>query len=412
VTPGRRNKYKGKEFLIPPPPPSSSDLRSNLADSDLDDGGRTPTNVPIPGLIRVPTLLGMNSTGAKGKRIGKREREKLKFDTPKSRNNKSSGDLDSFDDPIDISVDYDPNTDNDRKAEAIEDSGEGPGENDSISNMSLLQPPRRLRPQSQSKAGESSLGLVTKDNPTTTMGLQDSINFYADGISNRETIDDTAYVYRPKQTHHEIEKEKKRRTRPKPITHSRSYPTLAVDAEVADSSQLASKEPTTTEEDKMNKSDGSMEKDQVSELVGLQSQDELGSPKSKQLRLLALAQILQQLFPEQREDLARVMKRIEKHQGVPRSPQKAVVSPDTAGSSDRAFGKPMPIPVPAKGKKAKKTHARAASEGAVTTGSESLEAPHVQRPMTDVEEREEEDIDPRGRPPKRKDPLIHVFIDQ
>jgi hypothetical protein len=32
--------------------------------------------------------------------------------------------------------------------------------------------------------------------------------------------------------------------------------------------------------------------------------------------------------------------------------------------------------------------------------------------MTDVEEREEEDIDPRGRPPKRKDPLIHVFIDQ
>jgi hypothetical protein len=415
MTPGRRkDKHKGKEFLIPPPPPSSSNPRSNIADSDLDDGGRTPTNVPVPGVIRLSTLLGNNSTGAKVKRIGRREREKLKFDISKARNHRSTN---SFDDPIDIAVGYDPNTDTNDGADDIEESGEGHGENDSISNMSLLQPPRRLRSQNKTKASEISLSLITKDIPTTTLGqnpAQSSINFHAD-INNRVPIDNTGdddvfTLKRDDLAIGEKEKEKKKRTRPKPtkpIAHSRSYPTLNVAAELADTSPLESKESVT--DDRTNKSDESLNRNKAPGSLGLQNQNEPASSKSKQSRLLSLGQSLQQLFPEQREELVRVLKRVEKHQVAP-STQIPILCPDTAGSSEQGLRKSNPIPVPAKGKKANKGHARTASEGAITTGSDSLEVPHVPRPMTDVEE--EEDIDPRGRPPRKKDPLIHVFIDQ
>jgi len=401
MTPGRRkDKYKGKEFLIPPPPPSSRDPRSNFADSDIDDGGRTPTNIPVPGIIRVSTLLGTNLTGVKGKRVGRRERdkEKLKFDMAKARNHKRNGDPDSFDDPIDIGVEYDPNADNNDGAEATEN-----GENDSISNMSLLQPPRRLR---KSKPAEASLSLITKDITTSTGQIpsQYSINSNADEIKTRNLIVNTGDedVFTSKHegvAGGEKEKEKKKKSKStKPIIHSRSYPTLSVAAEFADTGSLESKEPTT--DDKI-KSD---ESSQIPGSFGLQIQGEIASPKSKQSRLLALAQNLHQLFPEQREEVARVIKRVETH-------QKAILSPDTAGNNERSLGKSVPIPIPAKGNKTKKGHARTASEGAITTGSDSLEAPHVPRPMTDVEE-EGEDIDPRGRPPKKKDPLIHVFVDQ
>lgn len=392
MTPGRRkDKYKGKEFLIPPPLPSASDPRSNIADSDLEDGGRTPTNVHVPGIIRVSTLSGITPTGVKGKRIGRKEREKLKFDMARVRNHKRSGDPDSFDDPIDIEVEYGPNADDDNGAAA--EVTEENGENDSISNMSLLQPPRRLRSQGKSKAGETSLGLITKDTPN--MG-----QFRTDGIKTGG--DDVFGLKQEDVASGEKEKEKKR-TKPKsakPIIHSRSYPKLDVAAEPADAGQLGSKECTT--DDRMNKSDGSVDR---SKDLGLQNQGELATCNSKQSRLLGLGQSLQQLFPEQREELARIIKKVENHQDSP-STQKNPLKPDTAGSSER---KSIPIPVPAKGKKAKKSHVRAASEGAITTGSDSVDVPHVLRPMTDVEE---EDIDPRGRPPKKKDPLIHVFVDQ
>jgi hypothetical protein len=361
MTPGRRkDKHKGKEFLIPPPPPSSSNPRSNIADSDLDDGGRTPTNVPVPGVIRLSTLLGNNSTGAKVKRIGRREREKLKFDISKARSHRSTGNPNSFDDPIDIGVGYDPNTDTNDGTEDVEESGEGHGENDSISNMSLLQPPRRLRSQNKTKAGEISLSLITKDIPTTTLGqnsVQSSINLHAD--VNKVPIDNTGDedVFTLKQedlASGEKEKEKKKRTRPKPtkpIAHSRSYPTLNVAAELADTNQLESKESAT--DDRTNKSDESLDRNKAPGSSGLQNQDELASSKSKQSRLLALGQSLQQLFPEQREELARVIKRVEKHQVAPTT-QKAILCPDTAGSSEQGLGKSNPIPVPAKGKKSEK----------------------------------------------------------
>jgi hypothetical protein len=105
---------------------------------------------------------------------------------------------------------------------------------------------------------------------------------------------------------------KRRRTRPKPtkpIIHSRSYPTLNVAAEPADTSQLESKESVT--DDRTNKSDESLNRNQAPGSLGLQNQGEPASSKSKQSRLLALAQSLQQLFPEQREELARVIKRVE-----------------------------------------------------------------------------------------------------
>ena len=392
MTPGRRkDKHKGKEFLIPPPPPSSRDPRSHVADSDVEDGGRTPTNAPVPGILRMSTI-GTNLIGVKGKRIGRREREKekLKFDMEKTRNHKRNGNPHSFDDPIDIDVEYGPND----GAEATEN-----GEDDSISNMSLLQPPRRLR---KNKPAETSLSLITKDIPIGQIPSQSSINSCADEITTRDLIVNTGEEDVFMLKHEGVasggkEKEKKKKPKStKPIIHSRSYPTLSIAAEPADTGELKSKEPTT--DDKMNKPD---ENNQVPESPGL---GEIASSNSKQSRLLALAQNLQQLFPEQREELARVIKRIENH-------QKSILGPDTAGNSERSTGKSIPIPIPAKGKKVKMGHSRTASEGAITTGSDSFEVPHVPRPMTDVEE-EGEDIDPRGRPPKKKDPLIHVFVDQ
>ena len=35
----------------------------------------------------------------------------------------------------------------------------------------------------------------------------------------------------------------------------------------------------------------------------------------------------------------------------------------------------------------------------------------TQHPITDVDE-EDEEVDPRGRPFKNRDPLVHVFVDQ
>lgn len=400
VTPGRRkDRRKGKEFLILPPPPPSGDPRLNAADSDLDDGERTPTNVPVPGIIRVSNLLGMNPTGVKSKRIGRREREKFQFES-KARNHKSSDDPDFFDDPIDIGVEYGPNTDNNDNAELIEETGEGPGENDSISNMSLLQPPRRLRSQGKIKSGETSFSLITKDLPTTSTG-QSSINFHEEEIKNiNPYVIAGAEDFFPLKDVASDEKEKKR-TRPQPlkeIAHSQSHAIPSVDAEAFDNTQCRS----TTND----RGDKNLERNRGSELSELQNQGQHAPSNSKQSRLLALAQSLQRWFPEQQEELSVITKRVAKH-GM----QKDVLSPDTASSSERGSGTSMPIPVPSKGKTARKGHFRIASEGAVTTGPDSFEARHFGT-VKDLEEGEEEDIDPRGRSPKKKDPLIHVFIDQ
>ena len=367
-----------------------------------------------PGVINVSGLGGFNfkPTGAKGRRIGLRERERLRFEVPKAKDMARRGyrggdddddDLDSFDDPIDIGVDYDPNPDEHEHEhehengdgdgnEGVEESGLG--ENDSISNMSLLQPPRRLR-KSKAEAGEASVGLAAPqdDVPTVTghISIQprplnflvpDEINPVARRIDTNNTSDEGGFALDQK----EMEKERKRK---------RARPT-DVDVDVA-RGQVGS-----SADDRTNESAGRNQP-----LVG-------PSMDGKRARLLALAQNLQQTFPEQREELDRVIEKIERgHAGSgPQQQQVVVVGADAATGSNLSTGKSAPIPVPlAKGRRARNGHARAASDGAIAIASGSLEAAHGQasHAMSDIEE---EDTDPRGWPPTKKDPLIHVFIDQ
>ncbi|KAF8960605.1 hypothetical protein BDZ97DRAFT_1294389 [Flammula alnicola] len=145
-------------------------------------------------------------------------------------------------------------------------------------------------------------------------------------------------------------------------------------------------------------------------------------PESKRGRLLSLAKQLRQLFPEQREELGRVITRLEK-QGAAQGPKsKKVVAGDTDEGNAPGSVNARPISIPAaKRKRARKAgHVRTGSEG--TTGGEGFEfddefaeagqvIPEDANRFPDIDEEEEEEIDPRGRPPKRGDVLVHVFID-
>ena len=102
-----------------------------------------------------------------------------------------------------------------------------------------------------------------------------------------------------------------------------------------------------------------------------QNQEAATLPDDKQGRLLSLAKKLQQIFPEQYEELAQVIERVEKGK---------LGSRKTVECEQSLF-RSRPI-------------ARAVSGGST------------------IDQEEEEEIDPRGPAPEQKDPLIHIFVDQ
>jgi len=120
-----------------------------------------------------------------------------------------------------------------------------------------------------------------------------------------------------------------------------------------------------------------------------QNQEEATPPDDKQGRLLSLAKKLQKLFPEQYEELAQVIERVEKEKVRP-SRQQTIVE------SGQSTIKSPPISVPGNDNKLK-GRIRAASGGSTTSN---------------LRGEQEREIDPTGRAPDQKDPLIHVFVDQ
>lgn len=143
---------------------------------------------------------------------------------------------------------------------------------------------------------------------------------------------------------------------------------------------------------------------------------DMNQPQTKRSRLIALAKKLRQFFPEQRQELRRVIVRLEKNGIESGKGQKAFLTAhvlDTGGSA-QLTAKSAPIPVPGVRKSKRNVHHRSGSESAITDIiDDSIEAGNVghRDHMPQVEE-EDEDLDPRGRPPKKGDVLIHIFIDQ
>lgn len=441
MTPGRPlNKRRDKDFLVPPPAASTStDQKLSVPiDSDYDDGVRTPTNVGVttnvmmvPGLINVSALSKINLTGTKGKRVGRREREreKLKFDMvmkgqSSSRDMRKTIDSSGLGDDSDIDAEYDEdgngNIDEDRNEdeEEADADADGLGENDSISNMSLLQPPRRKRSQRKPEGDMDhpvAVDIVYQDkdmsvspNGRLTFTGQTSTIHEVYGHGHKHptgNVDEGDDVFASKPNAAfvggEKEKEKKKRTRPKRIKTTSHLQPPEGDTKVADDDD--------PESSKLKESEGK----------GMTSDDfdrnTMGaSSSSKRGRLLSLAENLQQLFPEQRGELGRVIKQIMKEEGAAHKRKPPVGTADVDGSGEPpSLVKSLPIPVPGKGKKRKEGHTKAASEGIIAFEPD-VEDGKGKHAVDDgeAEEPEEEEIDPRGRVPKKKDPLIHVFIDQ
>jgi len=375
TTPGKHKsiKRRDKEFLVPPPPLSSrnADVR---VDSDIDDGGRTPTNSKVPGLIDISMLSGINLLGKKGKRVGRkeREREKSHFDMVKSLadNNANASPLGG---EYDINETCGGSNDNEGTEQGNkEDDGEGQEENDSISNMSLLQPPRRKPLRREDTDGRHFFTGITylhKSMPASPVEL----------FSFRKQVSGGA------------------------VQHPVDIPKHG--KEVGDvfeqNENVGGKK-----EKKRERSSASFSKSQ--------NQAELAPPNSKRGRLLTLANNLQRLFPEQYEELAQVIKRMGK-QAVS-GEKKVSGSAISTGSDGYSMVTSIPISVSGKAKKTERGHDRNLSDGMSPLGpgleGDALRV-DVGRAMTDVEEeKSEEELDPRGRPPKKKDPMTHIFIDQ
>ncbi len=313
-------------------------------------------------------LSGLNLLGKKGKRVGRREREreKLHFDTVKSPtdNNANASPLDG---EFDIDETYGGSNGNEGTEQGNkEEDGEGQEEDDSISNMSLLQPPRRKPLRREDTDGRRSFTGITYLHKSMPASPVELFSF------RKQVSGDTVQ--------HPVDIRK----------HGKGI-------DVSEQNENVGGE----KEKKKGQPSASSSK--------LQSQAELAPPNSKRRRLLTLAQNLQRLFPEQHEELARVIKRMGKQSAS--GEKKALGSAISTGSDGSNVVKSIPISVP--GKTQKKGHNRSLSDGMSSLGPD-LEGDALNgHAMTDVEEeKSEEELDPRGRPSKKKDPLIHVFIDQ
>ena len=164
----------------------------------------------------------------------------------------------------------------------------------------------------------------------------------------------------------------------------------------AASSSSSSSAPATT----LNNSSGGVDADQ---------------PRTKHSRLIALAKKLRQFFPDQRQELRRITVQLER-QAMGKSKKRTFLTSGSGGSGGSAqlAPKSMPIFVPSVGKSRRTLHHRTGSESTVVDMDHLIEGGNAVDGdgVPEIDEDEDEELDPRGRPAKKNDVLIHVFIDQ
>ena len=461
-------RSKDKEFLVLPsvskPTSTSKGIDASTVrilrrpdhaagDNDNDDsdfdGGRTPTNFDITEDRKLfPTQAAatpINLAGKKGKRVGRREREREKA----KRDELVMGARDEGEDSRMIAVEDSSfgfafeNDDNDEGDEPQEDADEQGEDNDSLSNLSLLKPPRRRDRSRRRKVRDiahiHTMAGITgtyQSTPGTPGGLNESDEIQIASRDHREGIADNVEENDVSTNIHSTP-EKRKRNRSKRIKAAQSIPDLALEAEMGvASSSLTSQldDPVSMATAKLKKGRGRddiLETDRNglqnyliasgSNLVLMNTQPETSSapPDSKRGRIITLARQLRDLFPEQRDELGRVISRLEK-QSAQGSKVKKIKSGDDNDEVDAGSTASRPVSIPgSKGKKARKGHSRGASEGGAIGGEgfdldgEQAEDGHQNGAwLGNSLAVNEEEIDPRGRPPKKGDVLVHVFIDQ
>ena len=447
----KREKVKNKSFvtiLKRPLEPMAADPALSDDDLDLDsdlDGGRTPTNALTS---KASTLLSINLTGKKGKRVGRRERgrEKLKLDMIKMSSQGSNADG-SVGEEFEFGMDDDNDGDSSDDEDQQSDGQEG---NDSISNMSLLQPPRRKRDRSRRRqgkdtayihniAGTSSAYKSTPGSPRrlTILDAEDLYDVSSRNGGPQEEVDGDIFSLKPNDVPGgEREREKKKRVRPKrskALGEVQSFSQLKVDKGLEDNPEAVADEGSkrldtnSSRKGKKLSTKGSkglleMDRNQLSHSPSTipssdprQESAETTPANSKRGRILALARQLLQFFPEQREELGRVVSRIEKQGATSESQARKLVASRDGGGMGSDDPKSSPITMSSKRSSiGRRSHVRTVSEGSINKPLDSeSKSKTVGLKFPDIDEEDEEDeIDPRGRPPKKNDVLVHVFIDQ
>lgn len=144
---------------------------------------------------------------------------------------------------------------------------------------------------------------------------------------------------------------------------------------------------------------------------------DVDQPRTKRNRLIVLAKKLRQFFPDQRQELRRVTVQLER-QAMGKGKKRTFLTSGSGGSGGSAqlAPKSMPISVPSVRKSRRTLHHRTGSESTVVDmddhhlieGGNAVDGDSI----PEIDEDEDEELDPRGRPAKKNDVLIHVFIDQ
>ena len=456
---------------IPEPEPRESVFSEEEDDSD-GHGGRTPTNFSSihGGMQRSlgAVLDGSSSSislmGKKGRRVGRKERDKEKM---KMDEMKAAIDLAVNPQPPsgasvgggDFGAEYnDADGDEDEDDEGLEPQEEEDenvvGTNDSLAGLSLLQPPRKKRDRSRRRKGRDTTHVHTlagitgayKSTPATPGQAKGVISDEMEevgGIIKASTDENNSneldvFESKPNETPGSEKRKRTRTKRVKALVHSTSVPQLKVDTaemgekpaeEKAGNDDVSAKtvkqkkgkskvRPVEDEEDILD-----MNKNQLRQLITESAR--VGSrlllsggqppepqaqlaPETKRGRLLTLARKLKQLFPEQHDELGRVIARIEGTE----------TTANSWPTGDVKRSKAVSIPAGKKKRPKKGAHVRTGSEGTSVEAFDFDDEDDAQtsRPamnaFPDIEEEEDEEVDPRGRPPKKGDVLVHVFIDQ
>ena len=421
-----------------------------------EDGDRTPTNSSgITEDVSGPVNTGPTTLSRKRSKVGKKDRERERERVKKDVMIGGSIDKETAIEKAASrgrEVAYEEDDDNERSDKDGNDEEEDDAvshddlsveDNSSLNNFSLLQPPQSSRDLGRRKKGKdiahihSRAGIAGayKSTPGSPKRRREFVDILVDqeggGIHGHELLgdvdvedneggggDDAQDIVADKELTNKKRALTKRR---KALVRVRSVP------------QLDAGEPTVKEIfmvtpgkaiSKKAKSKALATAASNSALVPAVSDNDDGDdggvdlpsmahPQTKRSRLIALAKELRQFFPEQRQELRRVTVRFEKQDMKPRvKGKKAFLTGGAVGVSGSAQmpAKSAPIPVPGVRKSKRSIHRRSGSESAIADSIEGGDG--VDRDgIPDVEE-EDEELDPRGRPPKKGDVLIHVFIDQ
>ena len=414
-----------------------------------EDGDRTPTNSSgVTEDVSGPVNTGPTNLSRKRSKMGKKEREKERVRKDlmmgKSIDKEavvekvaSRGREVAYEEDDGNESDKDENDEEEDHAVSHDDLSVE--DNSSLNNLSLLQPPQSRRDLSRrrkgkdiahihSKAGIAGAYKSTPGSPKRR-GEFDDILVQEGGIHRHELLgdvdvdvdeddggNDALEVVPGKESTGEKRALTNRR---KGLVRVRSVPQL--DAEEPMPYTVEETVTVTPGKSKPKKAKSKAlvaAAASISALVPAVSDNggvdlpNMAQPQTKRSRLIALTKELRHFFPEQRQELRRVTVRFEKQGMEPRGKgKKAFLTSDAVGvgGSAQMPTKSTPISVPAVRKSKRSIHRRSGSESAVVDSIEVGDAADRDG-MPEVEE--DEELDPRGHPPKKGDVLIHVFIDQ